>query len=204
MLGSITPLGERGRGRSWGITVTAYVAGSVAGGAIAGAAAGALGAVLTTFAPPGTAVLWIAGAAVLAGAAVDTAVATRLVPSSALPGPRRQVNEDWLGRYRGWVTGVGFGFQLGLGVVTIVTTAAVYSLLVVAALSGSPATGTVIGAAFGLARALPLLAVGRVRSSDSVLRVDARLRRWQPSSARLAPLAQGAAGALLLAAAVAR
>ena len=26
-----------------------------------------------------------------------------------LPTTRRQVNEDWLGRYRGWVVGVGFG-----------------------------------------------------------------------------------------------
>jgi hypothetical protein len=149
-------------------------------------------------------VLWVAGVALLAGAGVDGALATRLVPAGALPGPRRQVNEEWLGRYRGWVTGIGFGFQLGLGVVTIVTTAAVYSLLVVAALSGSPATGAVIGAAFGLVRALPILAVGRVRSSDAVLRVDARLRRWQPFSTRLAPLAQVAAAGLLLAAAMAR
>jgi sulfite exporter TauE/SafE len=99
---------------------------------------------------------------------------------------------------------VGFGFQLGLGVATIVTTAAVYSLLVVAALTGSPAIGAVIGATFGVARAVPVLAVGRVRSPDALLRVDARLRRWQPSSARLAPVAQIATAALLLSAAVAR
>jgi len=92
MLGSITPLGERGRGRRWGGTVSAYTAGSVAGGAIAGAAAGAVGAVLTSVAPLGAAVPWIAGAAVMAGAAVDGALATRLVPAGALPGPRRQVN----------------------------------------------------------------------------------------------------------------
>ena len=38
-------------------------------------------------------------------------------------GRRRQVNEDWMARYRGWAYGAGFGLQLGLGVVTIVTTA---------------------------------------------------------------------------------
>jgi hypothetical protein len=199
MLGSITPLGERGRGRRWGGTVTAYTAGSVAGGALAGAAAGAAGAALAAIAPPGAAVLWAAGAAVLAGAALDGAIATRLVPATAVPGPRRQVNEEWLGRYRGWVTGIGFGFQLGLGVVTIVTTAAVYSALVLAALSGSPVTGAVIGATFGLARAAPVLAAGRVRSPDALLLVDARLRRWQPSSARIATLAQVAAAAMLIA-----
>jgi sulfite exporter TauE/SafE len=204
MLGSITPLGERGRGRRWGVTVSAYALGSAGGGAIAGGAAGAVGAALSAVAPAGPSVLWVAAAAVLAGAAVDGALAAHLAPSSVLPGPRRQVNEDWLGRYRGWVTGVGFGFQLGLGVATIVTTAAVYSLLLVAVLSGSPLTGAVIGATFGLARAVPVLAVGRVRSPDAVLLVDARLRRWQPASARLAAIAQVAAAALLISAAAAR
>jgi sulfite exporter TauE/SafE len=205
MLGSITPLGERGRGRRWGVTVSAYALASAGGGAIAGAAAGAVGAALSAVAPPGgPSVLWVAAATVLAGAAVDGALAAHLVPSSVLLGPRRQVNEDWLGRYRGWVTGVGFGFQLGLGVATIVTTAAVYSLLVVAVLSGSPVTGAVIGATFGLARAVPVLAVGRVRSPDAVLLVDARLRRWEPASARLAAIAQVAAAALLISAAAAR
>ena len=28
---------------------------------------------------------------------------------------RRQVNEDWLPRYRGWLYGVGFGWQVGVG-----------------------------------------------------------------------------------------
>ena len=203
MLGSITPLGERGRGRRWGGTVAAYALGSVSGGATAGAAAGAVGAALGAVVALGPSLPWIAGAAVLAGAAIDAAAAA-LEPSGRLPGPGRQVNEEWLGRYRGWVTGVGFGFQLGLGVATIVTTAAVYSLLVVAAMSGSPVIGAVIGATFGLARALPILAVGRVRSPDGVLLVDARLRRWQPASARLAPVAQVAAAAVLISAAVGR
>jgi hypothetical protein len=114
------------------------------------------------------------------------------------------VNEEWLGRYRGWVYGAGFGFQLGLGVATIVATAAVYSLLVVAALTGSPAAGAILGATFGLLRAVPVAAAGRVRSPDTVLRVDAGLRRWQPSAARLATLAQVAAAALLILTAFAR
>ena len=111
------------------------------------------------------------------------------------------MNEEWLGRYRGWVTGVGFGFQLGLGVATIVSTAAVYSLLVLAALSASPVTGGVIGAAFGAARAAPVLGVGRVRSPEALLLLDGRLRRWQPAAARAAVLAQLGAGALLIGAA---
>jgi hypothetical protein len=204
MLGSITPLGERGRGTRWGVTVGAYVTGSAAGGAVAGAAAGTLGAVLRTVAVPGSGLLWIAAAGALAGAVADGAVAAAVLPTGRLPGPRRQVNEEWLGRYRGWVYGVGFGFQLGLGVATIVSTAAVYSLLFVAALSGSPAAGAVIGATFGVARAGPVLASKRVLSRDAVLRVDARLRRWQPPAARIAALAQATTAALLISLAVAR
>ena len=43
MLGSITPLGERGRGSRWGVTVAAYLVGSAAGGAALGASLGTLG-----------------------------------------------------------------------------------------------------------------------------------------------------------------
>ena len=43
MLGSITPLGERGRGSRWGVTVSAYLVGSAAGGAALGATLGTLG-----------------------------------------------------------------------------------------------------------------------------------------------------------------
>ena len=58
-----------------------------------------------------------------------------------VPGPRRQVNERWLDEYRGWVYGLGFGAQLGLGVTTIVTSAATYVALFAALLSGTPAAG---------------------------------------------------------------
>jgi hypothetical protein len=202
MMGSITPLGERGRGRRWGPTVGAYLVGSALGGAAAGAAAGFVGGLLQ--AATGGGVLWIAGAAALAGAAVDAGLPRALVPSGRLPGPGRQVNEQWLSTYRGWVTGAGFGVQLGLGVATIVTTAAIYALLLVAALSGSPRVGGLIGLTFGVARALPLLAAWRVRSPEALLRVDARLRRWQPAAARAATLSQVTLAVLLVAAAAAR
>ena len=78
-----------------------------------------------------------------------------------LPTWRRQVDEAWLARYRGWVYGAGFGLQLGLGVVTIVTSATVYATVLLCALSGSPPVGLALGALFGLARALPVLGAGR-------------------------------------------
>ncbi len=94
-----------------------------------------------------------------------------------MPSWHRQVNEDWLADFRGWVYGAGFGVQLGTGVVTIVTTAAVYLVWLTALLGTSPVLGVAVGAAFGFARAVPVLAstgadtpdrvAGRVRALDA-------------------------------------
>ena len=54
----------------------------------------------------------------------------------AVPGPRRQVDERWLDEYRGWVYGAGYGAQLGLGVTTVVSSAATYVALLAAFLTG--------------------------------------------------------------------
>src|ERR1039458_3408232 len=119
MLASITPLGERSRGFSWSVTATAFAIGAVTAGAAAGAAVAAVGSLL----PAGTA--WRTGALLVA---LAVAVAYDASPlRSRLPTSRRQVNEDWLTRYRGWVYGVAFGAQLGVAVGTLVTPAAIYA-----------------------------------------------------------------------------
>jgi len=179
MLASIHPLGERARGHRWGWTVTWYLLGSTAGGATLGALVGT--------------------ARLRAGPAVVVALClgAALVEASGLrpPGWRRQVDEVWLSRYRGWVYGLGFGYQLGLGVVTIVSTAAVYLAFVLAGLSGGAAPGALIGATFGFTRALPVLALGGVRE-------PARLRRLHAKVAAAAPWSQRVTVAALVAAAV--
>src|SRR5215212_3477402 len=116
MLASITPLGERARGSRWGLTVTFFVVASLAAGAALGALLGGLGSVVWP-APSGG-----SGDARLAVLAVALAVGLALDLRGRLPSPRRQVNEDWLREYRGWVYGAGFGGQLGAAVTTIVTT----------------------------------------------------------------------------------
>jgi len=132
MLASITPLGERSRGFSWGLTASAFAVGAVAAGAAGGAIGGALGSLA-----PGGGWRTAAGLAVLAAAVCFDG--TRL--GRRLPTSRRQVNEDWLGRYRGWVYGVAFGAQLGAGLATVVTSAAVYAAAVGAVLCGTVAGG---------------------------------------------------------------
>ena len=63
-----------------------------------------------------------------------------------LPFHSRQVNERWLDQFRPWVYGAGFGWQIGAGLVTYIKTAALYLMIVLAALTASPATALAIGA----------------------------------------------------------
>lgn len=192
MLSSIHPLGERARRQRWGYTAAAYAVGSVVGGLGVGLVAGTLGA----------AVRWAgvtsAGAAGLAaGLALGAAALETGRPATALPGPRRQVNEDWLTEYRGWVYGTGFGVQLGFGVATIVTTATVYLALALAALSGSVAAGAAVGATFGLARALPVLGMRRVESPEQLRAVHRRLTATASRARSVSAVAVAGVGVLL-------
>ena len=187
MLTSITPLGERGRGNRRAITMTAYAVGSLLGGATTGLVLGSVGSAL-----PELPVLLIAGLVCLAAAVAD------LGPWH-LPGGHRQVDEDWLTRYRGWVYGAGFGYQLGLGIATVVTSAATYVVLVLALLTGSPWAGLAIGAVFGLARAVPALLLARADTHDEIRTMAAGLVRRARFGARSTAGALALGGAVLLA-----
>src|SRR3954463_16245240 len=110
MLASINPLGERARGTKFGRTFGWYLVGSVAGGALVGASFGLIGAGIRELSEPSSTAMAIAVASVCAvGLALDLGVAGVRVPSL-----HRQVNENWLSVYRGWIYGPGFGFHLGL------------------------------------------------------------------------------------------
>src|SRR3954454_2664819 len=170
MLASITPLGEQGRRRRWGRTVTAFVIASTLGGAASGAAAGALGwLVLRDVSWNGR--IGFVAALLVAGLALDLL--------GKVPGPRRQVDESWLDRYRGWVYGVGFGFQLGAGVVTIVTNSAVWVALGAAMATATPALGAAVGAATGLLRGATILSGARLRTPDELMRFHSRMAAWR-------------------------
>lgn len=187
MLTSITPLGERGRGNRWAVTTSAYAVGCALGGATTGLLLGSLGALL-----PPLPVLLLAGAACLLAAAADLA-------PGWLPVGRRQVDERWLGRYRGWVYGLGFGYQLGLSVVTVVTSAATLAVLAVALLTQSPLAGALVGVAFGAARALPALLVHRVDRPDRLRTLARRVERGRTTAARTTVAALAVGGTVLVA-----
>ncbi|MBV9002182.1 MAG: hypothetical protein JO304_24210 [Solirubrobacterales bacterium] len=173
MLASITPLGERGRHSTWGVTVTAFLLGATLAGAAAGAAVGALGSLVLP-----TAGLSSAGRlAVLAGA-VAVAIGLDASPR-AVPGPRRQVNERWLEEYRGWVYGAGYGSQLGLGLTTVVSSAATYVAVLAAFLASGAVAGALVLGCFGAVRGLTPLVASRVRSPRELLALHAVLTRWR-------------------------
>ena len=195
MLASIHPLGERARDRRWGTTVSAYLLASTLAATLLGGLLGGLGSLLPL--GPGSTAALVVGLCALA-LAFDLGLG-----GLQLPTIHRQVDKDWLDRYRGWVVGVGFGFQLGLGVVTIVNTAAVYLALALAALTGSVAGGALVGATFGLVRALVILVVAPVRRPDQLRAALRRVNAWRPLSQRIGIAVQGltlvAAGAVALA-----
>jgi hypothetical protein len=193
VLASITPLGERSRQSHWTITVTAFALSATAAGAAAGALLGAVGTLLPGH-PGGHGRTAVIALALLAAIALD-------LSATAVPGPRRQVDERWLDRYRGWVYGSGYGSQLGLGVITVVTSAATYVTLLCALLAG-PGTGALIGGVYGALRGLtPLLAAG-VRTPVQLGALHARLRRAEPGTARAGAAVLVAAAALGLVAAL--
>lgn len=165
MLSSISPFGERSRNSRWSLTVTAYLIGSVAGGLATGAVAGVVGHLTFAGIDAETGLLVLAVAAAL-GLAADFGLGGLRVPSI-----HRQVNEDWLTTYRGWVYGVGFGVQLGLGFATIVTTSTVWLTFIAAAMTGSVPRALLIGGLFGLARGALILATVRIDDPAALRRL---------------------------------
>jgi sulfite exporter TauE/SafE len=194
MLASINPLGERARNNRWSVTAAWYTVGSVVGGIAFGTALGTVGFV---FGVEQVSTRTAAVAVVIA--AVGALCAEVAWRGRRVPGLRRQVNEQWLDEYRSWVYGGGFGAQLGVGVVTVVTTWSVYLVWALALLSGSPLLGGVIGGAFGAARALPILSVRSARDGAALRTLFRRIHALDARSASVTlamevAVALGAAG----------
>ncbi|MGZ4181164.1 MAG: hypothetical protein ACXVUL_10865 [Solirubrobacteraceae bacterium] len=172
MLASITPLGERGRIATWAITVTAFTVGATVAGAALGGVLSALGALVL----PGG--LGLDARVLALAAVVALAIALDAIPRP-VPGPHRQVNERWLDEYRGWVYGVGYGAQLGLGVTTVVSSAGTYVAMAAAFLAERPAAGALIVGCFGAIRGLTLLAGAGVRTPPQLLAMHSAMGQWQ-------------------------
>jgi len=167
VLGTMNPLGERARGQDYRRVVMLFILGSAAGGLLLGLGVGLVGDAIMPSA--GSLVVDSLALALLAGAVVGDAVNLRRKGGARIAvSPRRQVSDRWLYRLRGWVYALGFGFQLGLGIVTVVNS---YSLYVAIACSflGGPMAGILIGLTYGAMRGGSLLLGAHVKSSEQVM-----------------------------------
>jgi hypothetical protein len=169
MLSQLTPVGEASRGYRYRTTARWFVLGAVVGGATLGAVMAVLAAAVSTLDASSTALLAIAGATAVVGAAVDGGVL-----GFAPPFFKRQVNEYWLTRYRAWVYGSGFGWQIGAGVTTYIMTAAVFVTIAFGALTAGPWAAFALGVGFGLARGLAVLLTARRHTTTELFALHRR------------------------------
>ena len=184
MLASITPLGERSRHQRWPVTVAAHAVAAVAGGAATGALLAAAGSPVRGRIDAAA----VLAVVVLAGLALDLAPVR-------VPSHRRQVDERWLRRYRGWVYGAGFGFQLGTGFLTIATTASIYATFAACLLAPSVAWGIAVGGVFGAVRGVVPLAARRVTTPAALAELHRRLGLLDAPTRRAAVVVQAALAA---------
>jgi hypothetical protein len=169
MLSQLTPVGEASRGYRYRTTATWFVLGAVVGGATLGAVMAALAAAVSAVGATSTALLGIAAAIAVLGAAVDGGVF-----GFAPPFFKRQVNEYWLTRYRAWVYGSGFGWQIGAGVTTYIMTAAVFVTVAFGALTAGPWAALALGVGFGLARGLAVLLTAKRHTTTELFALHRR------------------------------
>ena len=193
MMSTITPISERAKGHSYVATSLWFVVGATVGGMTLGCAM-ALGA-------EGVHILQLSQSSLglLALGAVLISMGSDLgVGGLNLPIHRRQVNERWLDHYRAWVYGAGFGWQIGTGLATYITTAAVYLMIVLGALSADPMVALALGAGFGLLRGLAVFLTHRIASTTELLAFHRRFADAGPAVDK-AVLGVEAGGAALLA-----
>ena len=169
MLSQLTPVGEASRGYRYGTTAAWFVAGAVVGGAMLGGVMALLAAGVAAIDISSSTALGVVAGLAIASAAVDSGVL-----GVAPPFFLRQVNEDWLGRYRAWVYGSGFGWQVGSGVTTYIMTAAVFLTIAMGALTAGPLAALALGVLFGLVRGLAVLLTARLRSTAELFELHRR------------------------------
>lgn len=168
MLSSIHPFGERARQQRYGTTASAFLLGSAIGGIV-------LGAVLAAFA----AAVGVLGSLPYVAMAVLVVAALWELLRLPVPSIARQVNEDWLTRYRGWVYGIGFGVQLGVGFATYVKSSLTYGVALAAVLYGSPSVALLAGAVFGLVRGLSIFLTRRVETPGRLREMFSQIGQTQ-------------------------
>jgi hypothetical protein len=179
MLSTITPIGERARGARFATSAAWFVLGGVAGGATLGGVLALVAVGVGAVHLSGATIGVIACVAALVAAASDSRIAGVQIPFH-----RRQVNEVWLDRFRPWVYGAGFGWQIGSGVATYIMTSALYVIAVLAVMTGNPWAALGVGVLFGTVRGLAVLLGREITTPDRLASFHRRFAELEPLSRR--------------------
>ena len=188
MLSSITPFGERYRGARFAWTSAWFLAGAGVGGLTLGGIASILtlsvraafdvsrssGSRLTG----GLAVGVVCMAVAAIGAATDLGLF-----GDVLPVLRRQVDDGWMSRFRPWVYGAGFGWQIGFGFATYVMTAGIAVTFAFAIAAGVAANSVyetlLICVVFGFARGATVFIIAGASTPQRLRQVHRKLNRFE-------------------------
>jgi hypothetical protein len=151
MVETIGLAGDRTRRRTTVASCATFVPGAIVGGVLT---FGTLAVIGHGLHGGGGTVAYVAAAAVaLAGAAAEAA-GVRIAPQI-----RRQLPESWRWTMPLPLASALYGVLLGLGFTTFVLSFGVWALAGISLAVGDPLAGLVIGAGFGIGRAIPIVVV---------------------------------------------
>ena len=162
VIDTIGPTGHTGGRRTTTAACIAFLPGAVAGGLIT---FGSLAAVGDLLHGAGGRASYLVAAAIALLAAVLEVRGTRIVPQI-----RRQLPEHWRRVMPMPLAAALYGVLLGIGFTTFVLSFGVWALAGVSLAVGDPALGLVLGACFGLGRALPILALAPLAGRPTGIR----------------------------------
>ena len=166
MVETLAPAGYAGRRRTAAAGSLAFGAGALIGGVVT---FGGLALVGDRLGAGGGAAAAVAVAALLTAAAGDAA-GRRIVPQV-----RRQVPESWRRVLPVPLAAGLYGVLLGLGFTTFVLSFATWGLAALCLAVGAPSTGLAIGLAFGVGRAVPVLALAPLQDREGPAAVAAAM-----------------------------
>jgi hypothetical protein len=151
VIDTIGPTGHSGGRRVTTAACAAFLPGAVAGGLLT---FGSLALVGDALHGAGGRAGYLVAAAIALVAALLEARGTRIVPQI-----RRQLPEHWRRVLPMPLAAALYGLLLGIGFTTFVLSFGVWALAGVSLALGDPTVGLLIGAAFGIGRAIPIVAL---------------------------------------------
>jgi hypothetical protein len=166
----IETLGMRGHSGRLGTTIAAcatFAPGAVVGGALTFGLLGAAGGLVHGV---GGSVSYLVAAVIAVIAAAAEVRRVRIVPQV-----RRQLPETWRWRMPLPIAAGLYGVLLGLGFTTFVLSFGAWALAAISFAVGDPIVGVAIGIAFGIGRALPIVALAPLADRPAGIRAVAAM-----------------------------